>query len=162
MLTKEKTPDGAPLAFLKSVPDTTECINWPYSYNKSGYGQLRIMNRPIVASRYALMLKTGVTPPRDLYACHTCHNRACVNTRHLYWGNCQDNVDDMVSDGTRLYGERTNRVKLKIDDVRQILHLVKDKGMTQRAVAQMYGLHQTTIHKIVKGKSWTVALTPRG
>lgn len=29
-----------------------------------------------------------------------CHNRGCVNPRHLRWGTRQDNIADRILDGT--------------------------------------------------------------
>ena len=36
---------------------------------------------------------------RELYICHTCHNKTCVNPGHLYAGTPSDNVRDMVNAG---------------------------------------------------------------
>jgi hypothetical protein len=36
--------------------------------------------------------------PADL--CHACHNGACSNPKHLYWGSRKENIQDSANNGT--------------------------------------------------------------
>jgi hypothetical protein len=39
--------------------------------------------------------------PGDLWVCHDCGDRRCINPDHLYAGTAQDNADDTLRHGTR-------------------------------------------------------------
>jgi predicted XRE-type DNA-binding protein len=51
-------------------------------------------------------------------------------------------------------GERVNTAKLTSRDVQKILHLVLAEYRTQRSVAEMFGVSQVLVGKIVRGKVW--------
>lgn len=44
----------------------------------------------------------GTTVPKghQIQLCHACHNPACSNPEHLYWGTVSENVQDSISNGT--------------------------------------------------------------
>lgn len=82
---------------------TDECINWPFAKYPSGYGKATVDGRSISASRLILSLVSGWPVNTELECCHApviCHNRGCVNPRHLRWGTRQDNIADRILDGT--------------------------------------------------------------
>ena len=56
---------------------------------------------------------------------------------------------------TKKFGEqRKNVAKLKDKQIHEIRKL-SQLGVTQTEIANKYKLHQTTIHYILKGKTWT-------
>jgi hypothetical protein len=69
--------------------------------NRAGAREGRISNiaggrrRMLRATRVALALSTGEWH-EELEACHTCENPLCCNPAHLYWGDHQRNMGDMV------------------------------------------------------------------
>ena len=65
----------------------------------------------------------------------------------------EGNKADMVRHGTRRYGADTPRAKLDPDKVRVIRKLAGE-GLTQRAIAKMFGVTQTSIFYVIRGKSW--------
>lgn len=133
--------------FLKNIKDTDDCIDWPFSLSRDGYGQVRYMGTIMRAHRVALMLHVGRPPNTSMFACHrpiVCHNPKCVNPKHLKWATPRENVLDMRADGTR-------GAKLKEDDVRFIKKAIDKTGV---ALAESFCVSPMTISQIRTGKRW--------
>lgn len=91
---------NAKIKFIEDMPDTLECVLWPFELNDEGYGNIYYDGKSMGAHRYSLAVYTGGIP--DLFhACHKpiiCHNPSCVNPHHLYWGTNNQNLADMRID----------------------------------------------------------------
>lgn len=46
------------------------------------------------------MFDTTMPSGMKILICHACHNGACSNPKHLYWGTAKENVADSRSQGT--------------------------------------------------------------
>lgn len=55
----------------------------------------------------AHILDTTVPTGTKIHLCHACHNGACGNPNHLYWGTSHENRLDQVSNGGKSIWERT-------------------------------------------------------
>lgn len=98
--------------------ETDECVVWPFGRTAAGYGAVVIDGKQEKVHRLAL--KRRLRPPsptaRALHAPLICHNKACLNYRHLRWGTDKDNAADRDLDGGTRRGQangnsRTNRAK---------------------------------------------------
>lgn len=90
----------------KCIPEpNTGCWLWTACLTPQGYGKLTVQHRTVVASRAAYEAFIGPIPP-DMFVCHRCDVRACINPSHLFVGTRQDNMDDMVRKGRSPLGER--------------------------------------------------------
>lgn len=58
------------------------CLEWPWSSNGNGYGQVWHAGRLWPTHRLAYMLTIGIVPD-GLELDHLCRNRACFNPAHL-------------------------------------------------------------------------------
>lgn len=129
------------------------CLVWPFA-KSDGYGT--VANQPegtTLAHRIVLIRTTGAPPFPNLLACHVpgiCHNRACVNPAHLYWGTKRDNSLDRHIDGTSNAGEQHLGAKLTEAQVRAI----RSSPERGRDLAQRLNVHNSTISNIRKRKTW--------
>ncbi len=100
---------------------------------------------------YAL---AGKSIPKGLLLRHTCDVRHCVNPSHLVPGTHQDNSDDKLRRGRHTNkGETHGMTHLTWENVRGIRKRYA-VGFTQQAIANMYGIHQSTVSLIVHNKNW--------
>lgn len=67
-----------------------ECLVWTGYKNDGGYGIMKANGSIIRAHRYAWERRHGEIPD-DMEIDHICHNRACVNVKHLRIASPQQN-----------------------------------------------------------------------
>jgi uncharacterized membrane protein len=77
-----------------------------------------------------------------------------VNPAHLFLGTQADNVHDAVQKGRIRKGARCTQSRLSDDDVHYIRSRSAHGGMTQQALAQQFGVAQTTIHRVIHRATW--------
>lgn len=162
--------------FMQKVhQDESGCWLWTASRMSTGYGGFRLYGvAKVGAHRAAWMLMVGEIPS-GIHVCHKCDVRLCVNPAHLFLGTCQDNSDDRVAKGrqakgesfrlatqaTRARGNRHGRSKVTAHQVEEIRNIYSSAPRGQRVkrgtVADLsirYGLHKTTIMRIVRWQTW--------
>ncbi len=135
----------------RSLIPTDDCIPFPGSTDRYGYGQVRFQGKLRRATHVALELagRSRPAPPHDR-ALHSCDNPPCVNPRHLRWGTMQDNSQDMVVRGR---ATPTSGARLSAHDVAAIRAQL-DKGGAQQALADAFGVDASTVSLIASNKTW--------
>lgn len=144
---------GQLIKFLEDVAgrsSTESCIEWPYGKRAGGYGTIKFRGKQMRASRAVLILYTGENPGKDSHSLHSCHNRLCVNPRHLRWGSHVENMEDMTMHGTRPRGERIGLAKLTESQVRSI----REDSRSNREIAKAYGVSHSCIGAVKSRESW--------
>ncbi|MFA5037372.1 MAG: HNH endonuclease [Candidatus Izemoplasmatales bacterium] len=89
--------------------DENNCWNWLASTNKYGYGQFSYNGTMCRANRVSYEHFYGDIEGDQLVR-HTCHNRKCVNPRHLELGDHIDNRQDAIEAG-RMPGINKETIK---------------------------------------------------
>ena len=79
----------------KSKKMPSGCWEYRGTIEKRGYGVLEVDRRQWRAHRY-MYVQTHGPVSDDLYICHKCDNRLCVNPDHLWLGSLRDNAIDMA------------------------------------------------------------------
>lgn len=165
----------------KRGPD--ECWEWKAGRTNEGYGQFYFNGNPIGAHRFSHRLVLGEIPP-SFFVCHKCDNKSCVNPSHLFVGTPADNVADRHRKGRdasgdrngarrwpermsrgdshwakshrdRMFGEKNHSAKLTADQVVQIRSEYASGGISQQALARRFGVSLTSLHRIIRRRSWT-------
>ena len=125
----------------------TGCWLWTGAKASNGYGSVRIRGKGKSAHAAAYTELVGMVPCGKLLM-HTCDRRACVNPAHLRVGTAAENTADMMRKG-RHSGHRL-RLRLSDDAVTTVLSMCSH-GISQQAVANAFGVSQTTVSKLVRG-----------
>ena len=136
-----------------------EC--WPFMayVHREGYGQFRFNTgrraRVIPSNRMAWMVFVG-TDPGDLFVCHTCDNKLCVNPRHLFLGTPRDNVMDMMRKGRNYVqvGPRGYHWKLNQEQVDLIRDAHGRLGQTVSQLSRKFNVSRSTIGRIISHQTW--------
>jgi hypothetical protein len=138
-----------------------EC--WPWTgakkrrNGKQGYGGFKLAPRQTArAHRVSFALYYGRSPG-PLLVCHHCDNPECVNPLHLFLGTVKDNSVDMVRKGrwkgVDQRGERNGAAKLSDAQVARIRDQIR-AGLTNTAIAKLYGVTHQLISRIRRGRAW--------
>lgn len=145
--------------FWRKVDKTSHsggCWLFTGHLDKNGYGDLHYRKTHIQAHRLAWKLTHS--EPGELDVLHKCNNPQCCNPGHLYLGTDHDNARDRCTTGKQTRGERVKGgrdhlgAKLKEDQVREIRRLTGK--VTQTSLAEKYGVTQSAIGAIQKGRTW--------
>ena len=124
--------------------------------DSSGYGRIYIKDnrgrRMDLAHRVAWERANGPIPG-GLFVRHSCDNRGCVNTEHMFLGTHKDNMYDMKAKGRSLRGSRHNLAKLNESQVLEIRKLQRD-GVMGKEIAKAYGVSNALISMIKTRKLW--------
>jgi hypothetical protein len=165
--------------FWSNVDKSGDCWIWTASKQTAGYGQFRRRGAHRVVWEF-----TFGPIPAGMFVCHRCDVRTCVNPDHLFLGSHKDNMLDMAQkgraargdkNGARLhpethargdrsgarlhperlkYGEDLPQAVLTKEAVRDIRRRYAAGGISQPMLAREYGVHQSTIWKVIHGLWW--------
>ena len=132
------------------------CWPWLGTRKEDGRGRLIIGGKFVYAYRYAWELTNGAEIPAGLLACHRCDNPGCVNPRHIFIGTHRDNNRDAASKG------RTRNLPAPRGEIHWNAHNTDEQveqarrlyatGMRQAAIAEFYGVSQSTVSRWVLGR----------
>lgn len=74
------------------VNKITGCWEWEATTLRNGYGQIWVKDKMVLAHRVAYILYVGALLPGKQID-HICHNRKCVNPKHLELVTPKENIN---------------------------------------------------------------------
>ena len=131
--------------------NSDKCLLWPFGKSK-GYGVVRFNEKDVKAPRLAFYFANGRWPTPE--ARHTCDIRACFNPGHITEGTRQQNDKDKWDRRRGGWGEQIGTSKLTQQQVRTIRKEYATGNVSQQAIADKFGVVQSTIGVIVRRVRW--------
>lgn len=112
-------------------------------------------NRSYAKPVHRLVLETFVGDcPEGMECRHLDGCRTNNKLENLCWGTRKQNASDRVRHGTTRRGERHPMAKLSPDSVQKIRDEYAAGGISQSALGKKYGVSQTLVGLIARGKIW--------
>jgi hypothetical protein len=121
-----------------------DCLLWPFSINRGGYGQVQYKGDTYRAHNLICRLAHGDPPSIDHQAAHRCGKKSCVSPQHLRWTTRRTNSLDKILHGTN--------GKLTVVDV---LAIREQQWRLVRDLAITYGVTTNAIRDVCLGKTWS-------
>lgn len=142
--------------FFEKVTKGDDCWEWGGARNAEGRGIFKIEGVRYYAYRVAYTLEVGAIP-RGKSVCHSCDNPRCVRPEHLFLGTHADNMRDMAQKGRasgwqRTHGEGHHNARGSDEDVERVREMYAQGGISQAALARMFGVSQVTIGNWCRGQ----------
>jgi predicted XRE-type DNA-binding protein len=142
-----RPPQDEKVRFLAKVEKMeTGCHEWRAGLHRDGYGKFQFRGRSMQAHRVAYQLFSGEIP-EGRWVLHRCDNRLCVNPEHLFLGDVVANIADMDAKGRR--GTKSNLTESQVKSIKSLY----GDGVSQQKIADAFGVNQTTISRVVLGKT---------
>ncbi len=117
-----------------------------HSFSTCGYPQMQRNKRYCSIARHILIRRIGDLP--GVHARHTCDHKWCIRPDHIISGTNADNMKDKVGRIIYRRGDKHGNAKLTDGQVAHIRHLLDYRHLTHREIADIFGVHPTTISKI--------------
>ena len=154
--------------FWSRVRKSDGCWEWTGKPRRDRYGTIAVGPRggkkDFLAHRFSWQLHYGEIP-EGMEVCHTCDNPPCVRPDHLFLGTHKVNMSDMGKKGRRSWGEKHELHKLttaQVRDIRELWDAARQNGRqrvpkgspySSTALGERYGVSETTIRDIIKGRT---------
>lgn len=140
------------LEMLDAHGSSNDCLVWPYSRDKNGYGVVQFEQKANRAHKVAFRVTFGHWAKP--YTLHHCDNPPCFNPLHLYAGTMKDNASDRVKRGRQARGEDQGLAVLTEAQVLEIKRDYRYRKVGCYQLAEKYGVCPATIHHALIGRTW--------
>lgn len=129
----------------KSEVTPEGCIRWTGHVDANGYGKISYQGKDLLTHRAAYVTANG-SIPGGAHILHKCDNPACINPDHLTVGTNRDNILDKAMKGRA--GKRLD--KAAVTEIKGMIAM----GAKQQEIATHFGVNQSSISDISRGKAW--------
>jgi len=135
---------------------------WSGAKERRGYGSLSRAKTtkdgkllPERAHRFSWIIHNGEIPSGK-WILHKCDNPSCVNPEHLFIGDRQNNIKDMMNKNRqyRPIGSKNSQATIERESAIKIRTLYVAGEYPYPRLMRMFGLSKSQISRIVRGQSW--------
>jgi len=130
-----------------------ECWPWIDRLHADGTGRINIRGIVFKGSQLSYLIHWGQHPYPNLYVCHFCDNRRCVNPLHLWLGTAKENSQDARRKSRSTLGMSHPQARLSPTQAKSIFAL-NQEGLSQQQIAKKLGIKQPQVSRILTGKRW--------
>ena len=158
-------------ASLLRHPNPDGCWDYTGRGIRNGYGFIHRRDEESFMHRRAWVAATGGTLTHGDVIAHICDRRICCRNDdvgiyavdgvlyprrgHLFKTTITGNQADMVAKNRQAKGVATGLATLNDANVLEVRAAWTAEGITQREIAEKYGVRQGTVSRIVQRKLWT-------
>lgn len=139
----------------KRGPD--ECWLWNGYKDRQGYGRIGVAKHKIEGAHRVAWEVTFGPIPKGLCVCHDCpdgDNPSCCNPNHLWLGDNDQNIQDMVIKGRQNRGRKHRSAKIDENAVSEIRFTKETLPVTNAALAKAWGISSNQVAYILSRKNW--------
>lgn len=136
-----KNPNGTYLKSMRYEVDSNGCWVWKMNICSTGYGQVKVNGKNVLAHRYYYSCYNYDELKEDMQIDHLCRVPACVNPSHLQQVTPAVNV------------RRGNVAKLDEKKVKNIKKLLSNHFSVSK-IASIYHVNYVTIYNIKESDTW--------
>lgn len=136
--------------FWSKVDKSGDCWLWTAYLDANRYGHFSIKRCRKSAHRVSYAFSVGQIP-EGKQVLHHCDNPPCVNPDHLFLGTHDDNMADKKAKGRAPIGSNNGNSSLVESDV---VVIRKIKGITRWRMAEIFGVHKSTIDRVLANTIW--------
>lgn len=145
------------ILLAERVSEEHGCWVWRGGTDGHGYGVFGALGAKWRATRAFYEVFVGPIAA-GLYVCHRCDNPPCVNPGHLFLGTQTDNMRDCSAKGRvkpalTQRGERHHFARVTDQQIAEAVAIYRAGGITQKALADRYGVRQATVWGWIHGRT---------
>ncbi len=130
-----------------------ECIEWTGKLNTNGYGIFYLNRKVWLAHRASYFVNYGNIPD-NLYICHKCDNKKCININHLYAGTAKNNSMDFMKSNQyetmKLNMKKTRELTRKRKKDFENLISESHDFLSIRQFADLINAHPNSVRNMIK------------
>jgi hypothetical protein len=130
--------------FWEKVKKTDGCWIWIGSRVSEGYGLFMVNGKRRTAHRFSWEFHNGEIP-QGINVLHRCDNPPCVNPEHLFLGDQEDNIRDMMGKRRDRFGQAVAK-----NDAAAIYDLYQTGRYNKTELAEMFKVSRITVMKYTR------------